>query len=861
MADAQAHADTADAAEADAVEQQHAPVARVAPRREGGGEGGCGRRGSDGACQATEAACHVDQRSISPCAVAVVRVHASSRDADAADATKPVAPCAMPEPSTPTAVSPACTRGAIVGVSSDRGTPIGRGAPGSKGTPSGRGTPGSRGTPRLRSRPAPDWVLPEDLVQRRSCWHDYRPGQLLGRGSSGTTYRCVRLSDGRPFAVKMVPKHTLTAEHAACALRDEVMALRQLSGHPNVVSLEAVYEDAAFVCIVMELCAAGDLSAALGGGRLGERTAARVVAQMAAALAHVHSCGFVHRDVKPGNFLVASASSTAGGGGHLLRGLCIKAVDFGLAMKHDGDAGLCAGAAAWCAGGLGIGGPGRARRCSVNDIAGTLAYMAPEVLRGEPAGPSSDLWSLGVSAAQLLTGSMPFVAQSPARLARLILGQPGGGWSVSGSEGGATRTQAAGSEYGSPVGGVGIGIAAGGHGFLSRSTSLTDAGGGADEDPLEALRAGSGAWAGLSVGCRALLLWLLCRDPLRRASAADVLSDPWVLRHAGMAGGTPRQSLAAAAAAVAASSPNGSDAYLSPRSARAVSTPGQRFVKGDGGGGGGGGGGSDSGSGCASPGPMSSLTSQTSMPLSPMRPPAAVAMIGLQGSMPSSPTSASRRMNTPSTGPSPLAPACVLRRTDSIAAQLNVAASPTKSKPAWALACGASPGADSHAGSSPGGGKGKAKVLAAALLAVASPTKRVVTTRTSSLSRHGSTSSTAGGCSLANGSDTRGGSDVSLPLVAASERGSPCPAHSESPSLCALSALTYSTDSPLWCGALGSPLPPPPLACGSGKCSSMACAASSPHDATGVACMAPARAEAALDGDQLPCSVHTLGAC
>eukprot|EP00955_Chlamydomonas_euryale_P003132 33250-Chlamydomonas_euryale.AAC.1 len=66
---------------------------------------------------------------------------------------------------------------------------------------------------------------------------------------------------------------------------------------PIAAAAEAVYEDAAFVCIVMELCAAGDLSAALGGGRLGERTAARVVAQMAAALAHVHSCGFVHRDV------------------------------------------------------------------------------------------------------------------------------------------------------------------------------------------------------------------------------------------------------------------------------------------------------------------------------------------------------------------------------------------------------------------------------------------------------------------------------------------------------------------------------------------------------------------------------------
>ena len=191
----------------------------------------------------------------------------------------------------------------------------------------------------------------------------------LGRGAMGVVFR-ARGPDGSPVALKL-----LTRPGGSPRLEREARALLRLR-HPHLVRLIGAGKGPP-PWVAMELVEGESLEALLQRqGRLPPGRAARVVGQVALALAHVHAEGLLHRDVKPANVLLRSQDGDA------------VLSDFGLALDPEEDQRLTRSGA----------------------LLGTPATMSPEQLRAERAevGPPSDVWALGATLYRCLTGSEPF---------------------------------------------------------------------------------------------------------------------------------------------------------------------------------------------------------------------------------------------------------------------------------------------------------------------------------------------------------------------------------------------------------------------------------------------------------------------
>ncbi|MCA8923291.1 MAG: serine/threonine protein kinase, partial [Planctomycetes bacterium] len=197
----------------------------------------------------------------------------------------------------------------------------------------------------------------------------YRVERLISERGQGAVF-LARAADGRRVAIK---RWKLPTSRAA----REVRALQRLD-HPGVVRVleGAVDRGSGLPCVVMDYVDAPTLLAA--GRRLPAERAAAILAQVARALAYVHGAGLVHRDVKPGNVLVRPDGAAV-------------LVDFGV-VKEQAEPSLPEVTATG----------GRAL--------GTRPYMAPEQLGlvEAPVGPRADVYALGVTLYQCLTGALPF---------------------------------------------------------------------------------------------------------------------------------------------------------------------------------------------------------------------------------------------------------------------------------------------------------------------------------------------------------------------------------------------------------------------------------------------------------------------
>jgi eukaryotic-like serine/threonine-protein kinase len=163
----------------------------------------------------------------------------------------------------------------------------------------------------------------------------------------------------------------------------EAQAVAALA-HPNIVQLFDYGEEAGRPYIVFEYLPGGSLEERLDSARrFPDEETARIAAEVAAGFAHAHARGVVHRDLKPGNVLFD------------LEGRA-KIADFGIAR---------------------IGGANTITEAGV--VLGTAAYISPEQAAGEPAVPASDVYSFGVLLYRLLSGRLPFEAQSPVELAAM----------------------------------------------------------------------------------------------------------------------------------------------------------------------------------------------------------------------------------------------------------------------------------------------------------------------------------------------------------------------------------------------------------------------------------------------------------
>ncbi|HET7398828.1 MAG TPA: serine/threonine-protein kinase [Intrasporangium sp.] len=204
----------------------------------------------------------------------------------------------------------------------------------------------------------------------------YRLMRRLGAGGMGVVWHAWDERLRRPVAVKQLHAQRGMTEAEAKVASDRAMREARINArlhHPHAVSVFDVVEHDGQPCLVMQYLPSRSLHAILAEkGRLPPREAARIGAQVASALAAAHEAGIVHRDVKPGNILVTEDGSA-------------RISDFGI--SH----------AVW-----------DVTLTSTGLLAGTPAYLAPEVARGERSSFPSDVFSLGATLYAAVEGAPPF---------------------------------------------------------------------------------------------------------------------------------------------------------------------------------------------------------------------------------------------------------------------------------------------------------------------------------------------------------------------------------------------------------------------------------------------------------------------
>lgn len=213
----------------------------------------------------------------------------------------------------------------------------------------------------------------------------------LGAGGMGEVYRARDDQLGRDVAVKVVAPDAAHDATARVRLLREARTAAQLN-HPSICTIHEVGESGNQPYIAMELVEGRVLSDQVAGRALDAREAVEIALQIAEAVGHAHERGIVHRDLKCANVMM-----TTGGR--------IKVLDFGLARPVAGTT---------------LDSKTDVRITEQGTVPGTLAYMAPEQLGGEPGSPQSDIWSLGIMLYEILTGRRPFTGRTSFELAAAI---------------------------------------------------------------------------------------------------------------------------------------------------------------------------------------------------------------------------------------------------------------------------------------------------------------------------------------------------------------------------------------------------------------------------------------------------------
>jgi serine/threonine-protein kinase len=215
---------------------------------------------------------------------------------------------------------------------------------------------------------------------------------LVGIGGMGRVYRAEQTNLARTVAVKIIHPHLVGEENAAARFITEARAASRLN-HPNSVAvIDFGKTPDGQLYLVMEFLRGRDLARiAYEEGPLALRRVVDVLRQVLAALSEAHHLEIIHRDLKPENVILEPLRT----GGDF-----VKVVDFGLAkMRLEADRSIT----------------------SPGIVCGTPEYMSPEQGRGDPLDARSDLYAVGVILFQLLTGHLPFEAESPTQVVLMHL--------------------------------------------------------------------------------------------------------------------------------------------------------------------------------------------------------------------------------------------------------------------------------------------------------------------------------------------------------------------------------------------------------------------------------------------------------
>ncbi|CAA7395791.1 unnamed protein product [Spirodela intermedia] len=206
------------------------------------------------------------------------------------------------------------------------------------------------------------------IGRKKKLEKEYILGREIGQGKFGSVRLCRSTATGEEFACKTLPKNGEETVHR------EVEIMQHLSGHPGVVTLNAVYDDSDNIYLIMELCSGGRLLDQITReGTYSEQKAAKLLKELILVIKYCHDMGVVHRDIKPENILLTTSGK-------------MKLADFGLAVRVTNGQKL-------------------------SGMAGSPAYVAPEVLCGHYS-EKVDIWGAGVLLHLLLVGTLPFQGDS-----------------------------------------------------------------------------------------------------------------------------------------------------------------------------------------------------------------------------------------------------------------------------------------------------------------------------------------------------------------------------------------------------------------------------------------------------------------
>ena len=209
----------------------------------------------------------------------------------------------------------------------------------------------------------------------------YRPLKPLGSGGSGSVWLARDEETNLDVALKIVARE---GKAAARAEREAEAAARLR--HPACLRTYGLAHDARHVYIAYEFIPGRTFREALRAHALNDDDAIEACAQVSEGLAHAHAAGILHRDVKPSNVLLAEGPHVSA-----------RVLDFGLALMDDAET-----------------------LTEQGDVPGTLAYISPERLAGQPSTAAADVWAVGVMLWEALAGRHPFWRGSMLETARAI---------------------------------------------------------------------------------------------------------------------------------------------------------------------------------------------------------------------------------------------------------------------------------------------------------------------------------------------------------------------------------------------------------------------------------------------------------
>ncbi|CAI4051354.1 hypothetical protein N7582_005179 [Saccharomyces uvarum] len=216
---------------------------------------------------------------------------------------------------------------------------------------------------------------PESYVNRTN----YIFGRTLGAGSFGVVRQARKLSTNEDVAIKILLKKALQGNNIQLQMLYEELSILQKLSHPNIVSFKDWFESKDKFYIVTQLATGGELfDRILSRGKFTEIDAVEIIVQILGAVEYIHSKNVVHRDLKPENVLYVDKSDNSP----------LVIADFGIAKQLKGKEDL------------------------IYKAAGSLGYVAPEVLTQDGHGKPCDIWSVGVITYTLLCGYSPFIAES-----------------------------------------------------------------------------------------------------------------------------------------------------------------------------------------------------------------------------------------------------------------------------------------------------------------------------------------------------------------------------------------------------------------------------------------------------------------